>query len=323
MKPAEAMAKLPTCSMPKDYYTACSLDVEGRKCHFFLCAFTLSICTIIAVLSPVAVAGNALILAAIWKKTFVRTPFHILLSGLALTDLCTGLIAQPFVAANTFLYSANPGIAREKPVLVMALRVIGEASATYSVAITILLITLMSIERWLHMSRRSLVTSRRGRFTVVLLLLLPVPLVVFRFLDTTNGNYGHGWTTTIIMLMLSCYLTTAFAYFKVYRIIRHHQQQVQSHVTSQNFGRQAIDLAKYKRSVASMLYILLLFSLCFLPLIVSAGVALVVGFKPELYAVNMLTLLLLFLSSSLNPGLYVWRMKNIRNGVKELFCRDS
>ncbi|KAL9958806.1 hypothetical protein ACROYT_G035869 [Oculina patagonica] len=130
MKPAEAMANLTTCSQPTDYYSACSLDVEGRKCHVYLCALSLSTCTIIAVLSPVAVAGNALILTAIWKKTFARTPFHILLSGLAFTDLCTGLIAQPFFVVNTFWYSANPGIAREKPVLVITLRVIGDHSPT-------------------------------------------------------------------------------------------------------------------------------------------------------------------------------------------------
>lgn len=48
--------------------------------------------------------GNALILAAFLKKTFPRTPFHILLSGLAFTDLCTGLIAQPFVASKTLVF---------------------------------------------------------------------------------------------------------------------------------------------------------------------------------------------------------------------------
>ena len=45
-----------------------------------------------------------MILAAVRKKTFVRTPFHILISGLAFTDLCTGLIAQPLYAAVGLMY---------------------------------------------------------------------------------------------------------------------------------------------------------------------------------------------------------------------------
>ncbi|KAJ7372896.1 hypothetical protein OS493_016825 [Desmophyllum pertusum] len=124
---------------------------------------------------------NVLILAAIWKKTFVRTAFHILMSGLAFTDLCTGLIAQPFYTANILLYSTNPGIVRDKPTLVITLQTITDGSGTYFIFITLLFITLISIERWLYMSRRSLVTSHRGCFTFAMLFLFPIPLFVFRF----------------------------------------------------------------------------------------------------------------------------------------------
>ncbi|XP_078345398.1 uncharacterized protein LOC144630910 [Oculina patagonica] len=273
--------------------------------------------TVTAVLSPIAVAGNALILAAIWKKTFVRTPFHILLSALAFTDFCTGLIAQPLTAADTLFKASS--LEKEH----VTIDTIGECTAIYFVSITVLLITLMSIERWLHMSRRSLVTSRRCCVTVITLLLIPIPAVIFRVLVNENGTYEKHIYISTMTLMFICYLTTLFAYFKVYRIIRHHQQQVQANETSQNFGRQAIDLAKYKKSVASMLYILLLFSLCFVPYIVSAGVFLNAPKAVETVVALRVSFVLLFLSSSLNPGLYVWRMNDIRNGVKQLFCRDS
>ncbi len=69
--------------------------------------FEFATAMVIAALAPIAVAGNTLILAAIWKKTFASTPFHILLSGLVFTDLCTGLIAQPLGAAATLVYEAK------------------------------------------------------------------------------------------------------------------------------------------------------------------------------------------------------------------------
>ncbi|XP_078345392.1 uncharacterized protein LOC144630903 [Oculina patagonica] len=276
--------------------------------------------TFLAVLSPVAVAGNALILAVIWKKTFVRTPFHILLSGLAFTDLCTGLIAQPFYAAATLMYVAN---SRVEQVLYITLNTTGNSSAIYFISLTVLLITLMSIERWLHMSRRFLVTSRCGYLTVIILLIIPIPAVVYRVLVNENEIYTGNIYIMTIILMFSCYLITSFAYFKVCRIIRHHQQQVQANETSQNFGRQAIDLAKYKKSVASMLYIILLFSLCFLPFIVSAGLYVNVPITFETVVALRMSSVLLFLSSSLNPGLYVWRMNDIRNGVKQLFSKNG
>ena len=52
-------------------------------------------CTVNAIMSP-AVVGNALILMAIWKNQLLRTTSYILLGGLAITDLFTGLIVLPF-----------------------------------------------------------------------------------------------------------------------------------------------------------------------------------------------------------------------------------
>ena len=307
-----------TSSPNQSFSTPC-----GSNDYYFICtapAVSFSTSIIIAVLSPVAVVVNALILSAIWKKTFVRTPFHVLLSGLAFTDLCTGLIAQPFYAATNFMVLANPSwVTNDEPKLIVVMRTISKCSAIYFIAITVLLITLTSIERWLYMSRRSMVTSHRGYFTGTILLFIPIPIVVCRI-------YRRFWSVTdimIITLLISCLLITSFAYFKVFRIIRRHQQQVQANETSRNFGQSAIDMAKYKKSVASMLYILLLFSVCFFPRIVFSGVRLSIGYSSEIYVVDKVSTLLLFLSSSLNPGLYLWRMSDIRIGVKQILCRNS
>ncbi|XP_078344964.1 high-affinity lysophosphatidic acid receptor-like [Oculina patagonica] len=313
-----------TFSPLKNVSTPCNRVNDSSReneAYFNKVFFSTSIIT--AVLSPIAVAGNALILATIWKKTFVRTPFHILLSGLAFTDLCTGLIAQPFFVATALMYVANPMVRFDRPLLYIILKTTGQSSAVYFIAITVLLITLMSIERWLHMSsRRSLITSCRGYSTVIILSLLPIPAVVFRVLANSKKTYYYNMIVAMLVIIIPCYLTTLFGYFKVYRIIRHHQQQVQANETTQNLGQSAIDLAKYKKSVASMVYILLLFSVCFLPYIIASGVYLRLSYVTlgEEYAAIQATVVLLFVSSSLNPGLYLWRMNDIRNGVKQLLC---
>ena len=299
---------------------SCSSVAENWRNASFYYAITFSTSLLITVSSPVAVVGNTLILAAICKKTFARTPFHILLGGLVITDLCTGLISQPFVAAVNFIYLTQPKEVCDNPTFLSAILRIGAGSATYFITITILFITLISIERWLHMYRRSLVSSHRGCLTVIVVLILPIPLVVVRHLsDVKPETYRREVYITVMTLMLVCFLTTTFAYFKVYRIIRHHQLQVQENEASQNFGQPAIDLAKYKKSVVSILYILLLFSVCFLPFIVSSVMFLFWGERSELGLAFSVSMVLLFLSSALNPGLYLWRMNDIRNGVKQLF----
>ena len=76
----------------------------------------------------------------------------------------------------------------------------------------------------------------------------------------------------IIATMLTCYLTTSLAYFKVYRIIRHHQQQVQANEASQSYGQQTINLANSEISVTTMLFIIALLSFCFIPFVFSCGI---------------------------------------------------
>ena len=307
-------------SQQQTFFLSCSSAADNRTSASYYNAATFWTALLIAVSSPVAVVGNAFILAAICTKKFVRTPFHILLSGLAISDLCTGLIAQPFIVAVTFIYLKQPKQVCDNPKVHLALLGIANGSATYLISITLLFITLISIERWLHMHRRSLVTAHRGYFIVATVLILPIPSVVVRlFGDLKPETYWSGVYTTILTLMIFCFVITSFAYFKVYQMIRHHQKRVQEHKTSQNFGQPAIDLAKYKKSVVSILYILLLFSVCFLPFVLCTVVFVFLGESPMLILAFCVSMVLLFLSSALNPGLYLWRMNDIRNAVKQLF----
>ena len=309
------MSNNTTCSISDNFSIPRRLEDREMEYHDIYVYTNLTFNAIILVFAPVAVAGNALILAAIWKKSFRRTPFHILLTGLALTDLCTGL-TSPLVVVPRFLSFVYLG---KSSVFLKRMLIIGSAITVYLVAFTLLMITLMSVERWLHMSRRSLVTSRRGVFTAAMLTLVPIPLAVFNTLYVIKGTFLQEVNTAIAVFMLCCYLTTSVAYFKVLRIIRQHQQQVQGHRSHQNFGQPAIDFAKYKKSVVSILYILALFSFCFLPVTVSVLVLVHTDIRAETWTAYSVSLLLLFLSSSLNPGLYVWRMKDVRDGVKKLF----
>ena len=48
------------------------------------------------------------------------------------------------------------------------------------------------------------------------------------------------------------------------------QQQIQAHELSHNFGQPSIDFAKYKRSVISILYIMILLYVGYLPMIVTS-----------------------------------------------------
>lgn len=83
----------------------CFLDSVPRNRSSVFHAVTFSTSVITAILSPVAVSGNGLIMAAIWRKQSLRTPTYVLLRGLAFIYLCTGLIIQPFFCCRrTYLF---------------------------------------------------------------------------------------------------------------------------------------------------------------------------------------------------------------------------
>ena len=273
----------------------------------------------IAVLSPVAVTGNALILATIWRSQCLRTPFHILLCGLALTDFFTGLITQPFYVASELICLKEPQEIEERPSFIFLAGIITGGFGSYFLSMTVVILTCMSIERWLHMTRRFLVTGRQARFTIVGLILAPTPIAVFRTLNVLTGSYGHVLSISFALLLISL-ITTSTAYFKVFRVIRCHQQQVKASELSQNFGQPVINLAKFKKSVFSILYIVLLFCISYLPFLVFFGFYRFLKDDSVIELGFVISLVFLFLSSSLNPFIYLWRMNDIRNGVKQLIC---
>ena len=292
--------------------TSKNLDSAGRE-------LTFSTAVVIALLSVPAVAGNASILATIWRRTFLRTSFHSLLSGLAVTDFLTGLISQPLYASSHLINGQNAAVKLDNPEVGSVLGIIAGFSTYLFINITLATMTVMSIERWLHMSRRSSTTSHRRYYAAMVILLSPIPALVVYILTLRELAFWYTLCKITIAKFSFCYLIISFAYFKVYQIIRRHQLQTQASVISQNFDQPAIDLAKYKKSVATMLYIFLLLSMCFLPFFVSSVLSLLITGEVKESSID-LSMVLVFLSSSLNPGLYIWRMRDIRRGLKQLLA---
>ena len=289
-----------------------NLDSPGNE-------LTFSAAVVIALLSAPEVVGNALILATIWRRTFLRTSFHSLLSGLAVTDFLTGLISQPLYALFHLIHRKNAAAIQVNSEVVNVIGKIAGFSAYLFVNITVDTMTVMSVQRLLHMSRRSLTTSHHRYYAAIVILLFPIPSLVVYSLALKEPAFWNTLFRVTIAKFSFCYVTISFAYFKVYQIIRRHQLQIQANGISQNFGQSAIDLEKYKKSVATLLYIFLLFSMCFLPFAISSAVALKTTAQVSKSVIS-LSLVLVFLSSSLNPGLYIWRMRDIRRGLKQLLA---
>ena len=230
----------------------------------------------LALFSPIAVIGNALVCAAIWRNSSLRTPSYILLTGLAFTDVCNGLFVQPIIVANGLIFLTDSQIKLSEemtwPAAYSITRAVGNGCGAYCFQVTMFLMTFMSIERWLHVTRRSFITVYRTRVTLVVLLLIPILLAWV----LVGKPFSYFFSVAIILiLVVVCLTLTSVAYFKVFRTIRRHQQQIHANELQQNFPQPAINLEKYRKSVFTILYVLSTFYICFLPIAIAMALVLV------------------------------------------------
>ena len=184
---------------------------------------TLAACVVTALLAPMAVAGNALILAAIWRNPSLRTPSYVLLAGLAVSDFCTGLLCQPFFVA----YKLSDITGNRRLYCIAGL--LTESTTLYFSPLTVVTIMMIGVERWLHMSQISLLTVRRiviifNAYAILLIVIVTGRMLTWYFsIKTFNVIEAFNYSAATL-----CVVITAFAYFKVLQVIRHHRNQVQT-----------------------------------------------------------------------------------------------
>lgn len=157
-----------------------------------------------AILSFVAMAGNALILATIWRSASLRTPSYILLGGLAFTDFCTGLITQ-----SSYVVFRVASMTNNMRLFCVA-RSICLNSGLFFTSVTTANIAFMAIERWMHMNRHSLLTKRRVIVIDSVILVFLLALVV-----GNHFNMRITWITTLSLALLSISVTS-ITYFKLF-----------------------------------------------------------------------------------------------------------
>jgi len=275
---------------------------------------TLTTCIITLLLAPIRiVAANTLILAAIWKSPSLRTPSYILLAGLAFTDFCTGLLTQPFFAV--YQWTDLTGNIK----IFSVARVVLNFVAYCLSCLTIIVITIMAVERWLHMSRRSLLTMRRVVIIYIISAVLLIVLSAWNIysLSSTTENV-RAFDVIFLLGVALCFFITGFSYFRGFRVIRNHQSQIQT-------NRNAIDIDKYKKSVFTICYILAILLVSYVPYVCNLAVISFMGCSsPKSARISTNACAVIVFSSSLvNPLLYYWRIKDLRDRVRGIlrnFC---
>ena len=168
--------------------------------------------------------------------------------------------------------------------------------------------------------------------TVMTLRRVRVVIILFCLLSGIFGWWQHSAVdrkstrSVLIVLMLLSLVVSFFCYTKIYLRLRHHQIQIQDHQQQQrqprNGGEIPLNTARYKKTVFSIAWVQLTLLICYLPFSV-IGMLVIYGEKPgsapggpslaSLYS----AVSIFFLNSSLNPILYCWKIREVRQAARE------
>ena len=127
--------------------------------------------------------------------------------------------------------------------------------------------------------------------------------------------------TSVVLIL--CLVTSIFCYTRIHLKLRHQQAQIQNNVPDgqQNAGRIPLNIARYKKTVSSIMWVQLALVACYVPRGIVA-VLYVNGIKHD--AAWMASNTLVYLNSSLNPILYCWKITEVKQEVKatirQLYC---
>ena len=264
--------------------------------------------------SYTAVTLNIITIYVLRKISSLPKPVRILLLSLAVSDLAVGLIVQPLAIATLVTQNNEYTFQFEK------------ASEVFGICFTaasFLNITALGADRFLaihlHLRYQELVTHRRIVTAVIMIWVFSATVSLFDLWD----KMMTAAQATLLAIVVVCFISTTFFYFKIYLTVRHltsqiHTLQVQQ--ASQNVESTLQNTASQRKSAIATFYVYIVFLLCYLPRYSIYFANMVSSHEPSvaeeiliIYAVT-----LVHLNSSLNPFIYAWKMRPIRHAIMEI-----
>ena len=282
---------------------------EGAK-HFIVIAS----CVANVALAFVAISGNALVLHGVWKTPALRSQSILLICGLASTDLCVGLIAQPLVIVTSFIklysHSVNPESILEKATFTISLLLCG---------VSLFMITGISIDRLIAIVKPlqypSIVTS--SRVTRILVVIWAVCALVV----STQFWERRIFVALIPTNIFICLIISIICHATIYKIMRRHRLQIHSQIQAFEDTNTRTGMASLRKSAFNAFVVFIVLVICYFPYLVVSTIDIIIDKVGDLTPRSLLSSTALFLNSALNPLLYCWRIREIRLAMLQTFRR--
>ena len=294
---------------------SCSTEFTRRVHNHLIVLLVLN-----SFVAVTAFLGNTLILVALHKESSLHPPSKLLFRSLATTDLCAGIIVEPLLV--TYLISALKGRWNICRYILASSDITGHIFGTMS----LFTLTVISVDRLLALllglRYRQVVTLKRMYLTVVVSWVLSsVEVPMFFWNNRITIWYGY------ISISL-CLVTSIISYAKIFLTLRQNQVQAQGYVNQRKPSQTVqLNIARYKKTVSSALWVQLALVAFYLPFVIVEILFLQRGVSQYIVVARFYSATLVLFNSSLNPILYCWKIREVRqeakNTIRGLFCSSS
>ena len=277
-------------------------------------ALLIANCVFNAFFSFTAITLNIVTIIALRKPLTIPRALKIFLLSLAVSDLGVGLLVQPLYITRLVMMIKENTQTRYFDITLNSFY----ATGTFLSYATFFVVVALTADRFLalhlHLRYQELVTHKRVVAVVISIWIISaIPMLLFIWIPNA---------AKIISVPVDsvCYLTTAFFYFKIYLAVRHHSNQnhvLQAQLAQNNEGDMT-NAARERKAAVGTLYVYLVFLICYLPNTCYWIVHRSVGPSTMLSQFGLYTNTLIYLNSSLNPLIYSWKMRHVRNAIMEI-----
>lgn len=263
--------------------------------------------------SVVATLGNLLVIRALRKSSSISTTLKNLFLSLAVSDLAVALIPQLMLGVNIAVMlhmeaSEKHNIDAFCPEILIIYRFFGMFLASSS----FLTVTAIAIDRFLaislHLRYQELVTSKRI-IIALMCLWLSSAIAASMFISIPENN-----RMVVAVIELYGLLVTTVVYIHIYKVARYHQNQISAQWQLHN--DQTITILRDKKSAVNAIFVYIVFMACFVPNSCCTILLLADASNVSFMLADHATVFLILLNSSLNPLLYCWRYRELRQNVK-------
>jgi len=250
---------------------------------------------------------ETLILIALRKQSSLRPSSNLSLRSLAATDLCAGLFSEPLYV--TLLVT----IVNKRWTICYQVLVGVSVTSFILCAVSLMTLAAISVNRLLalllEVRHKHIVTLKRTYMIIATFWLVSTAFQAFSLWNPLITFW------CMIINYALCVTTSIFSHITIFLYLRRQQNKGNSQAQESNQTIQ-LNIGRYRKVLSAALWLQFYLVACYL----REGLEMALVSNSEPSAAVFLawdnTMTLVFLNSSLNPILYCWEIKELRQAVK-------